>query len=170
MNNEGDGSLQSGFRWSKTAKDLVRAKRESRRPRVARSGDQPGCGNRVSKVGLLEICAPSRRSQRGWTEAEQQRQIQEHKSILFEIGADDCNEFLCALALSGRRFGGEDVVANMSFHHLVHEPIHGAARRSNQLKNFGAVPVQSERLLNGLDLSLDSMDPCQELPFGFGGM
>jgi hypothetical protein len=33
----------------------------------------------------------------------------------FEVRADDRNEFLRALALSGCGFGGEDVVANMSF-------------------------------------------------------
>jgi hypothetical protein len=88
----------------------------------------------------------------------------------FEIRADDCNEFLRALALSGCGFGGEDVMANMSFHDLVHEPVHGAARRCNQPKNFGAVLVESECLLNRLDLTLDSMDARQELPFGFRGM
>jgi hypothetical protein len=58
----------------------------------------------------------------------------------------------------------------MSLYDFVHEPVHSATRRCNQLKNFGAVLVHSERFLNRLDLSLDSMDPSQELPFGFSGM
>jgi hypothetical protein len=74
------------------------------------------------------------------------------------------------IALSGCGFGGEDVVANMSFHDLVHEPVHCAARRCKQLKNFGAVLIQAECLLNRLDLTLDSMDARQEFPFGLRGM
>ncbi len=62
------------------------------------------------------------------------------------------------------------MVANMSFYHP-----HSLLRSSlpewmQSIAVLRCILIHAERLLNRLDLSLDSMDSSQEPPFGFGGM
>jgi hypothetical protein len=59
MNDEGVGSLHRVFRWSKTARAIVRANVQASGKELSALVTSLVEGNWVSKVGLLEVCASS---------------------------------------------------------------------------------------------------------------
>ena len=84
---------------------------------------------------------------------------------LFQVSANDLDQFVGRLFLSGRRFalGAEDVKPDMAFEHLGHERVDGAARGGERHEDARAVLLVDERLLDGIDLPANPADSLQQL-------
>src|SRR5262245_65939060 len=57
----------------------------------------------------------------------------------------------------------KDVEANVVFHHLRHEAVHGAAGRGDELQNLGALDLPLKRPLDRLDLAAQAADAIEQL-------
>ncbi len=57
----------------------------------------------------------------------------------------------------------KDVRANVVFHHLCHEAVHGAARGGDELQNLGAFDLALERALDRFNLAAQAAHTIEEL-------
>jgi len=57
----------------------------------------------------------------------------------------------------------KDVGADVVFHHLRHEAIHGAARRGNELQHLGALDLSLESALDRFNLAAQAAHAIEEL-------
>src|SRR5437016_7235068 len=82
-----------------------------------------------------------------------------------EVGAHDVDQLVgTAGTLEVPLAPGIDhVQANMVFHHLGHEAVHGAAHRGDELQYLGAAELALEGALGRLDLAADAAHPIQQL-------
>src|SRR3984957_14208926 len=64
----------------------------------------------------------------------------------------------------------DDVEADVTLQQFRHQSIHGAPRRSVQLKYIGAIFIRLQRAFYGRDLAFNSLDSENELGFPFNRM
>jgi hypothetical protein len=57
----------------------------------------------------------------------------------------------------------KDMRANVVFHHLRHEPIHGAAGGGNELQHLGALDLSLQSTLDRFDLAAQAAYAIEEL-------
>ena len=84
---------------------------------------------------------------------------------LFEIGAHHVDQLFGAahpLAVVPV-LGIKDVRANVVFHHLRHEAVHGAARGGDQLQDFCALDLSLQSALDRFNLAAQAAHAIEEL-------
>jgi hypothetical protein len=59
--------------------------------------------------------------------------------------------------------GIKDVRANVIFHHLRHEPIHGAASGGDELQHLGALDLPLQSALDRFNLAAQAAHAIEEL-------
>ena len=84
---------------------------------------------------------------------------------LFEVATQHLNEFICGSSFRRVSFGiwTQNVVLDLAFDYFSHQTVDGATTCCHLLQNRGAVKIFLDGAFDSVELSLDSIDACNEL-------